>query len=506
MIKRVSIKDALTFKSVVLEPHIGLNVFSGPSGAGKSILMDAVLSLFGLKDSDAAQAEAVVTNIKLPSDAPIAEGGDEIVVRLIKKDKVRYFINDAQIGKSALKSLFEGAARRLNQKETSDISSANLLSLLDLLADNQKTRLEFAETYAALNAKTAELAALRGKDANARELREFARFELDKITAIAPKEGEYERLLALKKQLSKKEKIAQMLQGARDFKELENEAFALYDALNLDRAVFEEGMNDLASAIETAQNDLDEIEATEPEAMLDRIEKLSGLIRRYGSVGEALARAEEKRKELESFESLESDIKSAAREVQTLEGAARDLAKVIKKSRVAALKPLETKINLYLTRLRMSAAQLELSETELDEQAGQKAAIVLDEAAIDKISGGELNRLRLALLAVRAELGGATERTMLFLDEIDANVSGEESASVATTLKFLSSRYQIFAISHQSQLTGKADAHYLITKENGESFARLLDRAGRVREIARIISADKITDAALEHAETLLSE
>ena len=209
-----------------------------------------------------------------------------------------------------------------------------------------------------------------------------------------------------------------------------------------------------------------------------------------------MARAEEKRKELESFESLESDIKSAA----------RDLAKIIKKSRVAALKPLETKINLYLTRLRMSAAQLELSETELNEQAGQKAAIVLDEAEIDKISGGELNRLRLALLAVRAELGGATERTMLFLDEIDANVSGEESASVETTLKFLASRYQIFAISHQSQLTGKADAHYLITKENGESFARLLDRAGRVREIARIISADKITDAALEHAETLLSE
>ncbi|MDR2152689.1 MAG: AAA family ATPase [Helicobacteraceae bacterium] len=506
MIKRVSIKDALSFKNVVLEPHIGLNVFSGPSGAGKSILMDAILSLFGLKESEAAQAEAVVTGIKAPIDAPIAIDGDEIVVRLIKKEKVRFFINDAQIGKSALKTLFESAARRLNQKETSDISSINMLSLLDLIARNDQTRSEFALAYDALNAKIAELEDLKKRDSNARELMESARFELEKIVSIAPKEGEYERLLELKKQLSKKAKIAEILQKAREFKELEDDVYALYDALELDRAAFEEGMNDLTAALETAQNDLDEMDAIDPESMLDRIEKLSGLIRRYGGAREAIERAEEKRKELESFESLEIDMKRLSNEVKALDNAACDLAKIIRQTRIKALKPLQEKINVYLARLRMPPAKIELSETKLDETAGQIAALTLNGAAIDKISGGELNRLRLALLAARVEFGGASDRAMLFLDEIDANVSGEESASVAVVLKFLSSRYQIFAISHQSQLTSKADAHFLVSKANGASSVKPLDREGRVKEIARIISADKITDAALRHAETLLSE
>ncbi|GHS88464.1 hypothetical protein FACS189487_06810 [Campylobacterota bacterium] len=106
-------------------------------------------------------------------------------------------------------------------------------------------------------------------------------------------------------------------------------------------------------------------------------------------------------------------------------------------------------------------------------------------------------------MATRVELGGG-EKAVLFLDEIDANVSGEEAASIAAVLKMLSARYQIFAISHHSQLTSKADAHYLIIKEGNQSFVRLLDKGGRIREIARIISADRITDAALQHAEALL--
>ncbi|MDR1451661.1 MAG: AAA family ATPase [Helicobacteraceae bacterium] len=506
MIARVSIKDALGFKSVVLEPHIGLNVFSGPSGAGKSILMNAMLSLFGLQDGDAASAEAVITGFKPPKGAPIEIDDDEIVIRLIKKDKVRYFINDAQIGKSALKSLFENAARRLNQKETSDISSNNMLSLLDLIVNDAKTQSEFAQAYERLKTKTAELAKLQNRESRAQESRQFALFELEKIEAIAPKEGEYERLLELKKRLSKKEKIGEILQKTRDFKEAEGDAYALYDALGLDRAVFEEGMSDLESAIETARSSLEEIDALDPETMLDRIEKISGLIRRYGGVKEALAYAEEKRKEIESFESLEADAKRLTIEVKELDASANALAKLIQRERIRALGTLEDKINDYLRRLRMPSVKLELSETELDENVGQKAAAALNGATIDKISGGELNRLRLALLAARVELGGAKKRSMLFMDEIDANVSGEESASVANVLQFLAARYQIFAISHQSQLTSKADAHFLVSKTNGESRVAPLDRNGRVAEIARIISADQITDAALRHAEALLND
>jgi DNA repair protein RecN (Recombination protein N) len=251
---------------------------------------------------------------------------------------------------------------------------------------------------------------------------------------------------------------------------------------------------------------LDEIDAIDPETILDRIERLSNLIRRYGGVGEALARAEEKRKELAVFESLDEHIKNLSAEVKALDTTANALAKKVRESRAKVLTPLETKISGFLAQLRIAKAKLELTEIELDERAGQKAAIALDGAAIDKISGGEFNRLRLAVLATRIEALEEGDRAILFLDEIDANVSGEEAASIAKVLKLLAMRYQIFAISHQSQLTSKADAHYLIMKENGESSATKLDRKGRIYEIARIISADEITDAALKHAEEMLDE
>ncbi|MDR2033096.1 MAG: AAA family ATPase [Helicobacteraceae bacterium] len=506
MIKRVSIKEALTFKSVVLEPHKGLNVFSGPSGAGKSILMNAILALFGLSESEAAQAEVAIVGVKPPIDAPIAIDGDEIIARLVKKDKTRYFVNDAQIGKTALKATFEGIARRLNQKDTADISSNNLLSLLDLLADNRALTDEFAQRYDRLKTQKAQLEALKNKEASAQDLREFARFELDKIVSIAPKEGEYERLLELKKRLSKKEKIAEILEKTLNFKEKESEVYALYDALGLSRAVFEEAMFDLDATIAKAQSALEEIETLDPETMLDRIERLSGLIRRFGGINEALAYAQEKKAEIASFESLEADIKRLTNEVKELEASAIASANKICEGRIKAAKPLEAKINGFLARLRMNLAAIALTKTELNEQAGQKAAIALNGANVEKISGGEFNRLRLALLCAREELQEEGDRAALFLDEIDANVSGEEAASIAKVLKFLSTRYQIFAISHHSQLTSKADAHYLVSKENGESRVCLLDRKGRIDEIARIISADQITDSALKHAEALLDE
>ena len=88
------------------------------------------------------------------------------------------------------------------------------------------------------------------------------------------------------------------------------------------------------------------------------------------------------------------------------------------------------------------------------------------------------------------------------LDEIDANLSGEESMSVARVLRHLSSRYQIFVISHQPQLTSMGDQHFLIYKDD-ESRVMELDNAGRIDEIARIISGDGVSEEARGFAKEL---
>ena len=121
------------------------------------------------------------------------------------------------------------------------------------------------------------------------------------------------------------------------------------------------------------------------------------------------------------------------------------------------------------------------------------------------VSTGEFNRLRLAILALKSEFmsknGG-----ILMLDEIDANLSGEESMSVAKVLKQLSKHFQIFVISHQPQLTSMGDQHFLVHKDGDESLVSELKFKERVDEIARIISGNNITNEAKKFAKELLQE
>jgi DNA repair protein RecN (Recombination protein N) len=92
---------------------------------------------------------------------------------------------------------------------------------------------------------------------------------------------------------------------------------------------------------------------------------------------------------------------------------------------------------------------------------------------------------------------------VLMPDEIDANLSGEESMSVAVVLKQLSRNFQIFVISHQPQLTSMGDQHFLVTKD-GQSRVKELGRDERISEIARMVSGEKITNEAMVYAKELM--
>ncbi|CAI8199632.1 MAG: DNA repair protein RecN [Arcobacter lacus] len=96
------------------------------------------------------------------------------------------------------------------------------------------------------------------------------------------------------------------------------------------------------------------------------------------------------------------------------------------------------------------------------------------------------------------------ENGVLFLDEIDANLSGKESESIAKLLDILSNNYQIFAISHQPQLTAIAHSHYLVEKNNNVSSIKLLPYNDRINEIARMISGKNITQDAINFATNIL--
>jgi DNA repair protein RecN (Recombination protein N) len=121
-------------------------------------------------------------------------------------------------------------------------------------------------------------------------------------------------------------------------------------------------------------------------------------------------------------------------------------------------------------------------------------------------SGGELSRLMLcikSLVAKRIDLP-----TMIF-DEIDTGISGEAAKQVGILLKELAEKRQIICITHQPQIAGKADAHYFVYKEivkdKVKTNIRRLTMDERITTIAKMLSGERPTAAAIENAREMVS-
>jgi DNA repair protein RecN (Recombination protein N) len=121
-------------------------------------------------------------------------------------------------------------------------------------------------------------------------------------------------------------------------------------------------------------------------------------------------------------------------------------------------------------------------------------------------SGGELSRL---MLCIKSLVAQSIDMPTLIFDEIDSGISGEAARQVGIILKDLSRKRQVICITHQPQIAGKADAHYFVYKETkGDAIKtniRLLRQDERITTIAKMLSGEKPTAAALENAREMVT-
>ena len=507
MIERFFLKDYLSFKEIELDLTCGLVVFTGPSGSGKSILMNSILSSIGSEACDASLCESTVTWDLDTEDMGI-ESDDINVFKHIKKEKSRYFINNQSVSKKAMNILASGYLRHLSLKDFSDFENENLLSILDSRLESKKYKVyelrdEYTEAFLEHNMVKKELLKIEDEQRKIVELKEFATFEIKKIEDINPKPSEDSELLEIKKELSKKEKVLENISSANSVFDCEHNVFSALDSLDIDSSFFSDTMNELRAIMESAEDRFSALEEIDVEEVLNRIEALSELKRRYGSIEEALEYKEQKILELQKYENIKITKDDLEARETALSKKMQDLANRLSKLRHAEIRSFADDLNSYLKELYLRDAQIEIKEIEYDLFGKDELVLKLNSTELQKVSTGEFNRLRLAILALKSEFmsknGG-----ILMLDEIDANLSGEESMSVAKVLKQLSKHFQIFVISHQPQLTSMGDQHFLVHKDGDESHVSELKFENRVDEIARIISGDNITDEAKKFAKELL--
>ena len=508
MIERLFIKNHLSFTECDIEFGKGLVVFSGPSGAGKSVLMQGLLSLFGYGDVHADVIEAVMSQ-KLGLEAFGFEEEEPNIFKFLKAKNARYFINAQAVSKKGMSELSRTFVNYLSVKDNSEFENSRLLNLLDgVCSHHEKTHQEALSAFETLFGEYKklkdELESIEAEEKKVEDLKEFARFEIAKIDEVSPKIGEDEELVTFKKSLSKKEKIEAVMQKAGTIFELESSVIDVLNLIEADSSFFDAAMNELRLIFEKQNETLEALEEIDVEALLDRIERIAQLKKRYGSIEEALEHKQKRQEELARYENIAFEKSQLEKAVAQSEREVKAQSLAISQTRHTYLPLLETRLNDYLTQLYMPSLNLRLEEGALCELGFDALHVNLGKVDIKKISSGEYNRVRLAFLATHNEFllsrGG-----VLILDEIDANLSGKESMSVANVLKTLSSKYQIFAISHQPQLSSVANQHFLVTKDALHvSHVVPLQNEERIVELARMVSGENVSDEAMHFARSLL--
>ena len=507
MIERFYLKDYLSFKESELNLNSGLVVFTGPSGSGKSILMNSILSSLGGASCEASLCESSVT-WDINADEIGIENDDINVFKHIKKENSRYFVNNQSLSRKAIGAVASGYLRHLSLKDFSDFENENLLGILDdrVASKNKKivnVKESYKKSFLEHQVVQKELRTLEEEEKKIVELKEFAAYEIKKIEDINPNAGEDEELLVIKKELSKKEKVLESIGTALEVFNYEHLVSNALENLEVESSFFDDAMNELRATLDSAEERFSALDDVDVEDVFNRIEELSGLKRRYGSIEEAISYKEQKKLELLKYENIEVAKGDLEERYEKLSLELEKLAVELSSMRHKELTAFEKDLNKYLSDLYLRDAQVELKNVEYGLLGIDALHIQLNATELTKVSTGEFNRLRLAILALKSEFmsknGG-----VLMLDEIDANLSGEESMSVAKVLRKLSKHFQIFVISHQPQLTSMGDQHFLVYKDGNISHTKELDFDEKVDEIARIISGDSVSNEAKKFARELL--
>jgi len=511
MINSFFMQEYFSFDKVQIDFHKGLNVFSGPSGAGKSILLREIVSLFGFEKSGAKISEISIENSPLQLDDYALKYNDELYIKQIATSKAsKYTLNSQNIKKTTLKEVFGNYARHLHLKDLKDFDSAKNIEFLDYLASKEDESLQLAlDNYKSLFSQYKELSTkldeLLKAQTNTDELKERLQYELDRINEANPKEGEYEELLSLKNKLSLKDKIS---------KEVEDGSLCFNTSSHISKALRLLGENELANSFDDVINEasfciskaMDSFDQEqEIEKLLTKIEKLGYLIKKYGDIKTAINKAKELSAKLDELDDISFNISITQKKINDIQSRLQEASMTLSLKRNNYIPILNEHINKYLKMLYLKDATLKLESKPNDINGCDELVFGIDGVDINKLSSGEFNRFRLALLCAKSEFD-FDSNGVLFLDEIDANLSGKESASIAKVLQHLAKTYQIFAISHQPQLSAYASKHYLVSKTNGTSSVKALDYDDRIKEISRIISGENINKEAIDFAKSLLQE
>jgi DNA repair protein RecN (Recombination protein N) len=551
MLKRLEIQNYAIIESLELDLTKGLTIVTGETGAGKSILLGALGLIMG-KRADTkvlyeAEKKCVVEAVFDISDYNLKsifeeEGIDyeeETIIRRVisPNGKSRAFINDEPANLSILKALTDNLVDLHQQFDTLDLHSVSFQTkTIDALAGTiEKVESYRAEYSEYINAKR-NLDALEEKHRNSNQEMEFLNFQMKEFNDAELMDGEQEEK---EKQLNKLtnaediQKIGQLLNHTLDEDDssvVETIQTLLNDLSHVMDS--DEALVELYERLTATQEELRDIakeggniaEDTEyDEGLIEEINSRLNLIYRLqkkhnvNTLEDLIAIQDEISDQLSNFGDISEDIKKLQIKLVKLEESLVNQAKQISSKRKKIVPSFEKSIHDLLVPLSMENAFIKVSMQPLDKPgpSGMDSISFLFapnkgsdfKPLKDIASGGEISRLTLCIKSLVAD--AMTLPTLIF-DEIDTGVSGEVASRMGEILASLAKKHQVLSITHSPQIAGKADKHYFVHKNDKENrtvtAVKVLDEASRIIEIAKMLSGNPPSAAAIENAKELISK
>ncbi len=551
MIQKLSIRNYALIDQLDISFIKGMTIITGETGAGKSILLGALALLLGNR-ADAGSLfqktqKCVIEGIFHPEDVFLKDFllkndldvEENITIRreISPEGKSRSFVNDTPVNLAVLKELGSALIEIHSQHETLTLNDSGFQMLVvDSYAKNGELIQKFKSTFSKYSKDLALLASLQEKEKKSKLDAGYFQFQFNEINDADLKADEQDLLESEITLLNNSEEIKSTLNKASSM--LNNEDNNLVSgwttlsatlqgilkvfpkATELSERIksLQVEIKDVSSELETLERDVI-FDPERIEIINDRLDTIYRLQQKHRvtSISELIAIGTDLENKLSEINSLDQDIESLEKNILLLKNELLKLALLIHESRVKVIPAIEKNIASQLSQLGMKHAVLKIELNEIPE--GQfkpngtdtvkflfSANKGIEFRELHKVaSGGELSRLMLCVKSMLAKLTGLP--TIIF-DEIDTGISGEVAHKVGKILKDMATERQVIAITHLPQMAGKGEDHLFVYKETDSNITntriKRLTKNERVEEIAKMLSGDQPTKAAIANARELL--
>ncbi len=550
MLRTLSVQDFVIVDSIELDFDSGFSALTGETGAGKSILIDALaLVLGGRADPGMIREGAEKADIRaefnaadkvadwLKANEIVCEDESVLVRRTIDRSgRSRGFVNGVPVTASQMRDLAAMLVDIHGQHAHQLLLRQDeQRKLLDRHAGIENDVAELALRFGAWQALRKQIDEAKADSAKWQAEKEQLEWQVGELEKVAPKPGEWEQVNSDYDCLSH---AASLIEGSGEaLSELSESDMQMLSMLNAVRqrlsrlADIDAKLMPTVELLESAGIQLQEaayslrdylsrtdLDPEQLQTVEKRLEILHSAARQFRVRPEQLPEELENRRQLLARCVQASDLAVLEEQEQHAKERYYALVGEISNKRRQAADDLGRAVTAIMEDLHMSGGRFSVDISRCQAHvygmdqvefmvAGHAGTGLRPLARV--ASGGELARIALAISVIASR---ATATPTLIFDEVDSGVGGAVAEVVGRLLKRLGQEHQVLCVTHLPQVASQARQHFQVSKvaaahvSHPVSRIALLDDAGRVDEIARMLGGVEMTDATLNHAREMLRQ